>query len=247
MRIPRIYTPQVLQDNASIVLEPGASGHLVRALRMKEGDELVLFDGSDGEYPARISVAERRQVVALTGTRRDASLESPLHIHLGIAMSRGDRLDRVVQKATELGVSEVTLLFTERTEVKLAGERAAKKVRHWQQVAVSACEQCGRNRLPLIHPPVKLAPWLQATQGERKFVLHHRGLPPAGGGASPASIALLIGPEGGLSAEEIQLAEAAGFTPLTLGPRVLRTETAPLAAIAILQAQWGDMRPVDTQ
>lgn len=247
MRIPRIYTPQALQDNTRVALEPGASGHLLRALRMKQGDELILFDGSGGEYPARITAAERRLVVALTGIRRAASLESPLHIHLGIGLSRGDRLDWVIQKATELGVAEVTPLFTERAEVKLAQERAARKVRHWQQVAISACEQCGRNRLPLIHPPAKLAPWLPATRGDRKFVLHHRGRPPAGRGASPASITLLIGPEGGLSSGEIQAAEAAGFTSLSLGPRVLRTETAPLAAIAILQAQWGDMPPVKGQ
>lgn len=243
MRIPRIYTPQALQDNTSITLEASASQHLVRALRMQKGDVLTLFDGNDGEYPARISEAGRKQVVVTTGARLDTSLESPLDIHLGIAISRGDRMDLVVQKATELGVSALTPLFTQRTEVKLAGERAEKKTRHWQQVAISACEQCGRNRLPLIHPVTRLDSWLTTTDAQRKFVLHHRGHVTGDQGTRTESVALLIGPEGGLSAQEITAAEDAGYDALRLGPRVLRTETAPLAAIAILQAHWGDMRP----
>lgn len=243
MRIPRIYTPQALQDNTRIVLEASASQHLARALRMQAGDELTLFDGSGGEFPAVITQAERKQVVVETGTRRDNSVESPLAIHLGIAISRGERMDWVVQKATELGVSAVTPLFTARSEVKLAGDRAGKKMRHWQQIAISACEQCGRNQLPLINPLARLDHWLGNTVAQRKFVLHHRGPATQDSVEKPDSVALLIGPEGGLSPEEIGDAEQAGYGPLRLGPRVLRTETAPQAAIAILQAQWGDMRP----
>lgn len=243
MRIPRIYTPQALADNTSIALETGASQHLARALRMQVGDALTLFDGSDGEFPAVITQVDRKQVVAHTGTRCDSSVESPLAVHLGIAISRGDRMDWVVQKATELGVTAVTPLFTARSEVKLAPERAEKKIRHWQQVAISACEQCGRNRLPLVHPLTGLDHWLENTVAQGKFVLHHRALSAPAATEQPQSVALLIGPEGGLSPEEISAAEKAGYSALRLGPRVLRTETAPLAAIAILQSQWGDMRP----
>jgi 16S rRNA (uracil1498-N3)-methyltransferase len=150
-------------------------------------------------------------------------------------------MDWVVQKATELGVRGITPLFTERTEVKLAPDRAAKKLQHWRQVAVSACEQCGRNTLPSIHELANLADWIAATDADCKLVLHHRSEGPALTDAVPHGVALLIGPEGGLSEAEIEAAESAGYRSLALGPRVMRTETAPLAAIAILQARWGDM------
>jgi len=243
MRIPRIYTSQRLRANAGIALEAGPSQHLARVLRMRPGDALTLFDGRGGEYGATISALERKQVLISTGDHRSIELESSLRIHLGIALSRGDRMDWIVQKATELGVSALTPLFTEHTEVKLAGDRAARKLLHWEQVAISACEQCGRNRLPEIHPVLALEPWLAATEAQRKFVLHHRAEPPGAGAGTPDNIALLVGPEGGLSAVEIGAAEQAGYSALRLGPRVLRTETAPLAGIAILQSFWGDMRP----
>jgi len=251
MRIPRIYTGQELRGNTRIALEPRPSAHIARALRMREGDKLTLFDGVDGEYPATIATIDKKKVVVITGAHQARELESNLHIHLGIAISRGDRMDWMVQKATELGVNVLTPLFTERTEVKLAGERAAKKIHHWQQIAISACEQCGRNRLPAIEALQDVASWLASTDAARKFVLHHRADSIGGAGDKPASIALLVGPEGGLSDQEISAAEQAGFQSLCLGPRVLRTETAPLAAIAILQAHWGDMQhykvvPLDT-
>jgi 16S rRNA (uracil1498-N3)-methyltransferase len=242
MRIPRIYTGQALRGNTRIELEPGPSAHIARALRMHKGDKVTLFNGEGGEYPTEISAIDKKKVVVTTDTHRTLERESNLQIHLGIAVSRGDRMDWIVQKATELGVDTLTPLFTERTEVRLTGERAAKKIRHWQQIAISACEQCGRNRVPAIHALQELSHWLAATEAERKFVLHHRADPVGGASDKPASIALLVGPEGGLSDQEISAAEQAGFQSLRLGPRVLRTETAPLAAIAILQAHWGDMQ-----
>jgi 16S rRNA (uracil1498-N3)-methyltransferase len=241
MRIPRIYTGQELQAHAEIVLEPGPSQHLSRVLRMKVGDALVLFDGSGGQYPATISAIDRKAVVVASAAMETLECESPLQLQLGIAVSRGERMDWVVQKATELGVSSIAPLVSERTEVKLGAERGEKKLRHWQQIAVSACEQCGRNRLPEVLPPQPLQHWLQAVQADVRLVLHHSASNRDPGSSAPASIALLVGPEGGLSAEEIRAAEAAGFAALQLGPRVLRTETAPLAAIAILQSRWGDM------
>jgi 16S rRNA (uracil1498-N3)-methyltransferase len=242
MRIPRIYTEQELQGNTRLQLESGPSQHIARVLRMRTGDTLVLFNGKGDECPADITALDKKSVVVTTGASQARNLESGLQIHLGIAVSRGDRMDWVVQKATELGVYALTPLFTERTEVKLAGERALKKNHHWQQVAISACEQCGRNRLPVIHPVQNLHDWLATSNAQRKFVLHHRAGPVGAATESPTSVALLVGPEGGLSDAEIAAAERADYQSLSLGPRILRTETAPLAAIAILQAHWGDMR-----
>lgn len=241
MRIPRIHTGQVLQAESSFDLEPGPSQHLARALRMQVGDALILFDGRGGEYPATISALGKKQVSITTGAHSDREVESPIAIHLGIAISRGDRMDWVVQKATELGVSAITPLLTERTEVKLKGERADKKIAHWQQVATSACEQCGRNRIPELNPLATVAAWLPGCDQDVRLVLHHRATTETTEPPSPHSAALLIGPEGGLSESEIALAESNGFRSLQMGPRVLRTETAPLAAITLLQARWGDL------
>ena len=241
MRIPRIHTSQVLQPNTAIDLEPGPSQHLSRALRMQKGNELILFDGRGGQYSASITALGKKQVTVQTGSLEQLEVESPLHIHLGIAISRGDRMDWIVQKATELGVNCITPLVSERTEVKLKGERAAKKIGHWQQIAVSACEQCGRNRVPQIAPLTSLAQWTPAVEADLKLVLHHRADSLPAESSPPPNIALLIGPEGGLSASEIDTAESAGFMSLRLGPRVLRTETAPLAAITALQMKWGDI------
>ena len=241
MRIPRVYTAQALRSDTSFELEPGPSQHLSRVLRMKPGDSIILFDGTGGQYPAIISALGRKCVVAITADLDPVERESGLCLHLGIAISRGERMDWVVQKATELGVNTITPLRSERTEVRLSGERAGKKLRHWQQIATSACEQCGRNRLPNIQPAQDLAQWISGVEADTRLVLHHRASSAQTDATSPSSIALLVGPEGGLSPEEITAAEQAQFSSLQLGPRVLRTETAPLAAIAILQARWGDM------
>lgn len=243
MRNPRIYTPQVLTSNTVIALESEPSRHLSRALRMQVGNPLTLFNGQGGEYPAAITAVDKKSVQVQTGSLQDRESESTLHIHMGIAVSRGERMDWVIQKATELGVGAITPLTTERSGVKLSGERADKKLRHWQQIAISACEQCGRNQLPEIHPLQALGNWLEHTDAQRKFVLHHRADSNPLADPVPDSVALLVGPEGGLDHTEIDNAERCGFTSLRLGPRVLRTETAPLAAIAILQGFWGDMTP----
>lgn len=243
MRTPRIYTEQALRDNSSVELEASPSVHIARALRMQVGGALVLFNGQGGEYPAKITALDKKKVIATTAVCEPGVLESPLPIHLGIAISRGDRMDWVVQKATELGAVTVTPLLTERTEVKLKGERAQKKVSHWQQISISACEQSGRNLVPQINELMGLQQWLSCTEAECRLVLHHRADTVPEQQNAPASVALLIGPEGGLSETEIAAAEQAGYQSLRLGPRVMRTETAPLAALAILQARWGDMAP----
>ncbi len=208
---------------------------------MQRGDALIVFNGDGGEYPATIAAVDKRAVQIATEQVRETVRESPLHLHLGIAMSKGERMDWIVQKATELGVARIVPLYSERVELKLQGERAEKKLAHWRGIAIAACEQCGRNRLPEIGDVQTLAQWLEHTQADAKFVLHHRTEAALDAAAKPASVALLIGPEGGLSESEIAAAERQGFAPLQLGPRVLRTETAPLAAISVLQYLWGDL------
>ena len=241
MRIPRIYTQQPLAAGANVTLEESASRHLCQVLRMQGGDALTLFNGDGCSYRARIELADKKKATAavLEAVREDN--DSPLRIHLGIALSKGDRFDWVLQKATELGVSQVTPLYTQRVDVKLNRERSEKKQRHWQQVIVSACEQCGRNALPILDEPVALSQWLEGLEAEQKWVLspaHSDNFRDAG---KPDSAALLIGPEGGLDDSEVELALRSGFKALQLGPRILRTETAPVAAISILQYRWGDM------
>lgn len=241
MRVPRIYTGQDLTGQRELTLDPGPSAHLARVLRMGPGQPVCLFDGRGGEYEATITYADKRAVSVELTAHHPRELESPLAIELAIGVSRGGRMDWVLQKATELGVQRIVPLVTERTEVRLRGERAAKKLAHWHQVTISACEQCGRNSLPEVLPLCSWRDWLRECDAPRRFVLHHRAAP-SGNATAPTRIALAVGPEGGLSDSEIEEALAAGFEALTLGPRVLRTETAPLAALAILQARWGDMQ-----
>ncbi len=240
MRIPRVFTHQALTPNSTLALSESQSHYLSKVLRMEAGRELILFNGSGGEYSAEISAVHKKQVDVHLKEFSADNRQSHLSLELAIGVSRGERMDWVLQKATELGVTKITPLLTERTEVKLGGERGDKKMEHWQQILISACEQCQRNLLPELSAPRQLADWLNECSAELKFVLHHRdnkGLPQH---QTPHSVALLIGPEGGLDDDEIAQAMAQNFSPLTLGPRVLRTETAPVAAISLVQYLWGD-------
>lgn len=243
----RLYVPLPLVTGDHLDLPEDAAHHWTRVLRARIGDTAVLFDGSGSEADATLDEVSKRGARVLIGAVRRPAIESPLHTHLGQVMSKGDRLDYALQKAVELGVSEITLLTSERCELRLRGEeRADKKLSHWQRVLISACEQCGRNTLPLLHGPMDIADWQRQVQAGQKWVLAPAvSGGPSAGEPSPGSVALLIGPEGGLSAVEIASAEAAGFRPWQLGPRVLRTETAPVAALAVLQWLHGDGRPAD--
>jgi 16S rRNA (uracil1498-N3)-methyltransferase len=220
---------------------PEAQAHYIsRVLRLGTGAAVQLFDGSGVEYLGQISEAGKKQVRVELHEQISGMPESPLRIHLGQGLSRGERMDWAIQKATELGVSEITPIVSERCEVRLNDERADKRMSHWRQIAISACEQSGRSQLPLIHPPLILDRWLQQCSAELRLVLH----PQADALSShekPNSLAFLIGPEGGLSDNEIASAQAAGFQAARLGPRVLRTETAPVAALALAQFLWGDL------
>lgn len=242
MRIPRIYTDSPLSEGAPAELDDSAAQHVGRVLRMQNGQELLLFNGDGNDYPASITNAGKKRVEVRIGTPVENTTESPLDIVLGQALSKGDRMDFAVQKAVEMGVTRIVPLTTERCDVKLKGDREDKRLRHWQSVATSAAEQCGRARVPEILPVMTLTDWFDHTGDcDLRLVLHHRTEQSLDTLAKPARIALMIGPEGGLSREEITAAENVGFLPVALGPRVLRTETAPVAAMALCQWLWGDI------
>lgn len=239
MRIPRIHTPENLAPGEH-TLAGNAAHHAGTVLRMNAGDRVVLFNGDGLDYPAEILEAGRKRLTVHVESPHDPGTESPLAITLGQVMSRGDRMDYAIQKATEMGVTAIQPLDSARCEVRLNPERERKRLKNWQQVAISAAEQCGRARIPTIHSPMKLADWLTHCDDAIRLVLHHEGQPVRSQDTAPTSVALLIGPEGGLDDSELDAAATAGFAPLALGPRVLRTETAPVAAIGLCQWLWGD-------
>ncbi len=242
MRIPRVYTNQPLASNRPVVLEQAASHHVSRVLRMQPGARLVLFNGDGLEFAARLTGDDEGRVVAETFEVADPQRESPLNIHLGQAVSRGERMDYTLQKSVELGVQRITPLWTRRTQVKLDGKRLEKRMQHWRGVIVAACEQSGRTRIPVLATPRTLTDWCrQKDQQQMGLVLDpgaKRSLGSLGDGGT--EILLLSGPEGGLDQEEIDAAQATGFTGVRLGPRILRTETAAVAALSALQTLWGD-------
>ena len=230
MRIPRIYHPFPIANQTSCILSEDATNHVGRVLRMNEGDAIILFDGSNHIFHATLQAVEKKQIIAKIHSSELDDRESPLHIHLGQVISRGDRMEFTIQKSVELGV-------------KTNEERQDKKLQQWQKIAIAACEQCGRNEIPEIRPMMKLTDWCKEQGGMLKLNLHPRAqytirqLP----NMPKEGVRLLIGSEGGLSPEEIRMTEAEGFTEVLLGKRVLRTETASLAAITALQVCFGDI------
>ena len=243
MRIPRIYHPESLEYQTQCQLSEDATNHVGRVLRMVEGEQLELFDGSNHIYPAIITESNKKSVKANILGRELSDKESNLKIHLGQVISRGERMEFTIQKSVELGVNVITPLWSERCGVKLDGERMDKKIQQWQKIIIAACEQCGRNVVPEIRPLMKLQDWCAEDDGALKLNLHPRAqhsiktLPmiPKDG------VRLLIGSEGGLSEQEIVQTQQKGFTEILLGKRVLRTETASLAAISALQIYFGDL------
>lgn len=242
MRIPRFYDDQPLAADQLVELSDAVIQHVCRALRMRVGDPIILFNGDGNEYHAQLEAVEKRRASVRILNVTQPAVESPLQIHIGQSLSRGERMDYAVQKATEMGMQQMVPLFSERCEVKLNNERQDKRIRHWQQVAISACEQSGRCAVPTISAPQTLEQWIQQEDAELKLVLHHHTATPLGDFTPPQSVALLIGPEGGLTEQEVELAQDHGFQPVAFGPRVMRTETAPVAALALLQHLWGDWR-----
>ena len=238
MSLPRFFVATPLALGVHDL--PEAQAHyLSRVLRLTAGAAVQLLDGSGQEYRGELTRVTKKTVQVDLRECLDGLPESSLHIHLGQGLSRGERMDWAIQKATELGVSEITPLFTERCEVRLNDERMQKRLEHWQQIAISACEQCGRSTVPVIHPPASLKDWQAAVQADLKLVLHPVAQPLTEH-AAPTTLAFLIGPEGGLTDTEVTQAAEQSFQPARLGPRVLRTETAPVVALSVAQQLWGD-------
>ena len=243
MRIPRIYHPELLNIGTELTLSYEAAGHLIRVLRMKEGQAIVLFDGSGYEFPSIINSINSKKVQVQIIDKIDRNSESPLNLHLGQVMSRGDKMEFTIQKSTELGVNTITPLISERCGVKYDVKRLEKKREQWQKIAISACEQSGRNKIPHINPVMSLEEWCRDNENALKLNLHPKAQISIGQLTSVDGLTcLLIGPEGGLSDTEIALTEQLNFKQVLLGPRVLRTETAALSAITALQVHFGDLR-----
>ena len=240
MRIPRVFVDAELRSEQLVTLPKEAARHVGKVLRLPAGAPLVLFNGQGGEWLAElrfedgIAQAELREYDG-------ANKASPLAVTLLQAIGRGERMDYAIQKAVELGVAAIQPLFTERTVVKLDGQRLQKRQQHWQQVAVAACEQSGRNLVPTVMPACRFAEAL-AIEADLRCLLAPAADSPLPAQVQPQTVALLIGPEGGLSGAELEQATAAGWQAWQLGPRILRTETAGSAALAILQARWGDFK-----
>lgn len=239
MRIPRVYVASPPAAGAAMTLDAEAAHHVTAVLRLRADDPVCLFH--DGvECQGLIESVGRRSVTVRLGDCRSVSRESPLVITLAQGISRGDRMDFTIQKAVELGVAAIAPLITERTAVRLDDARATRRTEHWHRVIVNACEQCGRNRLPALLPVMEFTDWLpQAHEGARLLLRGDAGR--RWSTIQPQSrVTLLVGPEGGLAPTEAARAEAAGYTAVRMGPRILRTETAALAAIAALQSGHGD-------
>jgi 16S rRNA (uracil1498-N3)-methyltransferase len=241
MRTIRLYQPGPLTPGQSVALCEDAANHAGKVLRMQAGEVLELFNGDGNNYTALIAEVGKKQLVVDIQSVSDNPIESPLKLHLGQGISRGDRMDFAIQKAVELGVSEITPLFTERCGVKLDAERLEKKREQWQKIVISACEQSGRSIVPPVHTPVTLEKWLGQADNCLKLTLDPWTSATIKQLTPTDRLRLVIGPEGGFSDREVAATTLAGFQPVRLGPRVLRTETAALTAIAALQLQLGDL------
>lgn len=241
--MPRFYCPPPLPDNGAFDLPPEAAHHASRVLRLREGDRVELFDGQGNARRGVIAEIAGKRVSVSELAASDADRESPLRTVLAQAMASSEKMDWVIQKAVELGATEIQPLDTERSVARLSAERAAKRMEHWRSVAISACEQCGRNLLPEIHAPLDIMAWLRRIQDapESKFILLPQGAASLHAQPKPQhGVVLLIGAEGGFAPAESETALHCGFVPIRMGARVLRTETAAVAGLAALQTLWGD-------
>jgi 16S rRNA (uracil1498-N3)-methyltransferase len=243
LRIPRFHITQSLCSGVSITLEEEVSRHLYQVLRLRSGDAIILFDPYGNEHSATLTLAAKHSSEALIGEKIRQEPKPALTLHLIIGLSRGDRMDFALQKATELGVTHITPTFMQRSVVKLDMSKRLSRMAHWRKVITNACEQSGRCRLPQLDEPCNLATAISHQNAQLALLLDHRGTHSLSSLSPPeSSVSILIGPEGGLSAEERTHILHKGFQGIRLGPRILRTETAPLAAIAAIQTLWGDFK-----
>lgn len=246
--VPRVYysSPLSLSGSGECELPTAVAHHLLRVLRLRVGDEVRVFDGTGGEWRAQLLAADKRSARIALIEHLAVERESALPVTLVQCLQGGDKMDLTVQKAVELGVSRLVPIMSQRSVVRLDGERADRRRERWQEIAVSACEQCGRNRVPEIAPVTSLGQWLasvpKVAAGSLRLILSPDGATGLAQLPEPSGLEVLIGPEGGLATEEEGLARAAGYQPIRLGPRVLRTETAGLAILAAAHARWGDFR-----
>ena len=242
MRIPRIYLPSQYRTGQSIELTDHAFQHVIKVLRLKQNAKLVLFDGLGNEFSASIETINKKNAFVKINERIDSNVESNLSIHLGLGISKGERMDFAIQKSVELGVTEITPLFTEYCVVNLDEKRIQKRLHHWQGIMISACEQCGRSILPSLNSPSTLTKWADSI--DEKCVVFDPLATTTLKNIAPENNAmnLVIGPEGGLSANEIsELKKKTNFQTVKFGPRILRTETAAVSAITAIQLLWGDL------
>jgi 16S rRNA (uracil1498-N3)-methyltransferase len=242
VHLSRFYTERSLSPGQNVILEEATSHHLLRVLRLKAGESLLLFNGDGKEYQAVLKESANKQARILVENSRQPERESKLHITLGQAISRGERMDFVLQKSVELGVESIAPLWTKRSQVQLSGKRLEKRLSHWRGVIRSACEQSGRVCLPKLQHPAKLPDWHSINRKQSLQLVFDPAASLQLSDLIPArEIRILIGPEGGLEGEEISMVEESGFKRIRLGPRILRTETAALASVAAVQALWGDL------
>jgi 16S rRNA (uracil1498-N3)-methyltransferase len=243
MRLTRVYVEAPVTPGKPLVVEGSAANHIARVLRLRSGDTLTVFDGTGGEFGARVEEVRKQAVVVAVEEHRTPDRESPLSLTLAQGISRAERMDWIIQKATELGASRIVPVFTKRSVVRLDEQQAERKLQHWRAITVAACEQCGRNRIPELTAPVDFFDVLASNaSGNTRLLLSPGGdlrlddLEDVGRG-----VTVLIGPEGGLEDVEQEAAVRAGFKALRLGPRVLRTETAAIAALTMIQSHFGDL------
>lgn len=239
MQIPRIYQNTPIEK--TVQLSPEAMRHVVNVLRLQTGAPVILFNGDNHEYQGELEIRDKRSAFVNIHNKLFVDRESPLKIHLAQGIARGEKMDFIIQKAVELGVHEITPLFTERCNVKLESERLIKRLAHWQGVAISAAEQCGRNQITQINMPMELAQFVETENLGQKFILSHRSQQNLKSIMNTTACTLLVGPEGGFALHELKMAETHYFTSIVLGPRILRTETAALVAVSLLQMQLGDL------
>lgn len=242
MRVSRLYTSLPLNQGQTIELDDDGAHYLRSVLRLKVGDAIVLFNGDGGEFQCRVDDVSRKFVRIALEKKQERSVESPLHVTLGLGISRGDRMDLSVQKAVELGVNQITPLLTERCVVQFKGETKPQRWLHWQKIIEHATEQSGRTMLPLLSAIEPLNHWIDHQHGMKVFLDPYAQTSLAQLQPVDMKVTLLTGPEGGFSGQERELAQAAGFIPVRLGQRILRTETASLTALAAVQMLWGDFK-----
>lgn len=243
MREPRIYLAQSLQVESYITLDASAAHHVRMVLRLQPGNNVRLFNGDGSEYRGELVEVHKQHTKVFISAITAQCANTTLNLHLILGISKGERMDLAMQKAVELGVTRLSPLLAKRSVVQLKGERLERRHQHWQQIVIAACEQSGRCYLPKLDLAQPLETTLTNAEESLRLVLHHQGTATLGTIVPPTKgVALLVGPEGGLDTEEIDYANRCGFIPLRLGPRILRTETAPLATIAAIQCLWGDFR-----